>query len=75
MNDKPTVCSCGARLWSRDELLALGDPLLQHVALDYIDEDSGFCIEEDEVVPYEWLRTGIPTPLTDAEYDRIDGHA
>lgn len=44
-------CPCGARLWTRDELLATGDGMDRHVAQVYLTEADGFCADEDDVVP------------------------
>lgn len=58
---KPSVCPCGAKLWSREELLA-GDDYARSIGEMYVDDESGYCYEEDEVVPYEWIdriHTGV----------------
>ena len=46
-------CPCGERLWTREELLAAGDPLSLHVAEAYLTEAEslGWCAVEEEAVP------------------------
>ena len=48
------ICPCGATLLTRAECLASDDEILRHVGEAYLDDESGFCIEEDDVVPFAW---------------------
>lgn len=48
------ICPCGAKLLSRWDCLESGDEVLRHVGLMYLDDESGYCIEEDDVVPFAW---------------------
>jgi hypothetical protein len=50
-----STCPCGAKLWSRAELLAHDDPIMRYVGEAYVDDESGYCADEDDVVPYEWI--------------------
>lgn len=50
-----TKCPCGAHLYSKAELEQSDDEVLHHVAEAYLDDHSGFCIDEDEVVPYKFI--------------------
>lgn len=48
------ICPCGATLISRAECLTSDDEMLRHVGEAYLDDVSGFCAEEDDVVPFAW---------------------
>jgi hypothetical protein len=41
-------------LLSQEECLASDDELLRHVGEAYLDEESLYCSEEDDVVPLAW---------------------
>jgi hypothetical protein len=44
-------CPCGAKLWTRAELLAEDDELGRNIAEMYLTDADGYCAEEDDVVP------------------------
>lgn len=47
------ICPCGGELATRAELLSTGDEMDAYLA-GYLDDDSGYCAEEDDVVPFAW---------------------
>jgi hypothetical protein len=62
------LCACGAQLLSREECLASDDEILRHVGETYLDDDTYFCAEEDDVVPVRLdvcQRGGTRTPNSD----------
>lgn len=48
------ICPCGATLLSRQDCLESGDEILRHVGEAYLSGEDGYCIEEDDVVPFAW---------------------
>jgi hypothetical protein len=55
----PAYCPCGDRLWTRAELLAEDDELARHIAVAYLNDDSAYCADEDDVVPRAyWKQAG-----------------
>jgi hypothetical protein len=48
------ICPCGAVLISKQECLENDDEILRHVGEAYLDDEFGYCIEEDDVVPFAW---------------------
>jgi hypothetical protein len=67
----PTVCPCGAKLWSKAECLASDDEVLRYVGEAYLDDHSGYCLDEDDVVPYEWAFRAIARRVAEANGIRL----
>jgi len=59
MPDKPRTgpfCPCGQPLDTYEELRASDDPMSRYIADAYLDPNSAYCADEDDVVTRDWWR-------------------